>query len=296
MSGRLWVVAIGAAAALAVMGVRSAREQGGNERTESSYLSKRTSDAGVNTAGERVPVIAELFTSEGCSSCPPANALLQELQDKQPIDGADVIALEEHVDYWNSLGWRDPFSSNAWTERQEGYAAKFRSDSAYTPQLIVNGKTEMVGSREGQVREAIAKAAHEARTDVAVTPNKPEADGSQTYTVCVGRIMGGSGDEPEVMLAVTERQLQSSVTAGENSGETLRHAAVLRTLETIGRADASKELSFTGDPRVKFAPNWKRENLRVVVFVQEKHSGKILGAAETGLTTAVSGGTTSGTD
>src|SRR5258708_22670623 len=104
------------------------------------------------------PVILELFTSEGCSSCPPADALLKKLDDAGRLDDAEIIAIEEHVDYWNRLGWTDPFSSPDWTRRQERYSEVFRRGGIYTPQLVVNGRAELVGSSERQVRQKILDA------------------------------------------------------------------------------------------------------------------------------------------
>jgi len=104
------------------------------------------------------PVILELFTSEGCSSCPPADALLKKLDDAGRLDDVEIIAIEEHVDYWNRLGWTDPFSSPDWTRRQERYSEAFRRGGIYTPQLVVNGRAELVGSSERQVRQEILEA------------------------------------------------------------------------------------------------------------------------------------------
>lgn len=245
-----------------------------------SLLHTRAQTSAATPGATRSPVVVELFTSEGCSSCPPADALLTRLNEGQPVGGAEVIALEEHVDYWNSLGWTDPFSSIDWTIRQQQYAELFGSGSVYTPQMVVDGRSEFVGSRERQSEKEIAEAARRAKTDVAVTPQKPDADGTRKFTVCVGKLTGGtSGDTAEVWLAVTESKLQSAVTRGENAGEQLRHTGVLRTLRKIGVADANKDLSFAGDPSVRLDKAWRPENSRVVVFLQERKSRRILGAA-----------------
>lgn len=235
----------------------------------------------VAAAGkDRGPVIVELFTSEGCSSCPPADAALAKLEENQGGVNAEVIALEEHVDYWNELGWADPFSSPDWTSRQQVYAGVFGSGSVYTPQMVVDGTTELVGSRGPEVRRKIEEAAGREKTAVTISANGQETGGTRKFDVRVGKLAGaGWGDEAEVWLAVTESGLHSSVTRGENSGEELHHASVVRSLQKLGVADKRQEASFTGQPGVHANSSWKRENLRVVVFVQEKKSRHILGAS-----------------
>ncbi len=234
------------------------------------------------SAGEakREPVIVELFTSEGCSTCPPADELLQKLEAQQPVAGAEIVALEEHVDYWNHDGWNDPYSSAEWTERQTLYRTIF-NQTEYTPQMVVDGQSQFVGSNGRQALAEIEKAAQRVQTNVAINSEKPDAHGSQRLTVSVGKLAGNTtGDVAEVWIAVTEDGLQSTVSRGENAGHVLHHTATLRSLHKIGTADASAPLvSFKGDSRVKFEPRWKPENLHVVVFVQEKKSRKILGAA-----------------
>src|SRR6266478_7349583 len=125
------------------------------------------SAAGTATSARvRVPVVLELFTSEGCSSCPPADALLARLEEQQPVAGAEIIALEEHVDYWDHQGWVDPFSSEQWTLRQQGYASTFSDHGVYTPELVVNGRTGFVGSREREARRNISEAASQPQSEV----------------------------------------------------------------------------------------------------------------------------------
>jgi hypothetical protein len=238
----------------------------------------------------RIPVVVELFTSEGCSSCPPADALLAKLDAQQPVLGAEIIALEEHVDYWDQLGWRDPFSSAEWTERQRNYAQVFRSGSVYTPQMIVNGATEFVGSHGRQGGEAIESAARQATTTLSITattvPNKNAAE----VTVKVMNLDGArQNDQPEVWLAVTETGLHSAVKGGENSGEDLHHAAVVRKLQRLGPAapkqgaTAAAAMPVFAGVKVSLDSGWKRENLRVVAFVQERHSLRIIGSAQASL-------------
>jgi hypothetical protein len=232
------------------------------------------------TEAGRKAVVVELFTSEGCSTCPPADALLQQLQEHQPIAGAEVIALEEHVDYWNHLGWSDPYSSAEWTQRQEAYSAFFKAEM-YTPQMVVDGTKQFVGSSGLDARQAIENASRRVETDVSIGPGSADAKGTRQFTVSVGKLAGNTaGDAAEVWLAVTEDGLESSVSRGENSGHVLHHAATLRSLRKIGVAESGKApASFAGEPRVKFDSHWNPEKLRVIVFVQERKSREILGAA-----------------
>jgi len=228
-----------------------------------------------------VPVIVELFTSEGCSSCPPADALLAKLEERQPVANTQIIALEEHVDYWNNLGWMDPFSAKDWTARQEEYAGALGNGNVYTPQMVINGQTELVGSREQQARRAIETAAAGMRADVSLTARLPEQKGPAEFAVSIGRLAGNKGgDAPEVWLAITEAGLHSNVTRGENAGQDLHQAAIVRFLRKIGEAKGDREPSFAGDATVPLKKEWKHENLRAVLFVQEKKSRRILGAAE----------------
>jgi hypothetical protein len=242
----------------------------------------------VQMAGEssRQPVIVELFTSEGCSSCPPADALLQKLQTQQPVANAQIIALEEHVDYWNQLGWMDPFSSPEWTGRQQTYAALF-GDDAYTPEMVIDGRIHFVGNDSRQAATEIERAAEAAKTNVVISPTDAAPKGTQRFHVQVEKmaenlIDKSTGDEAEVWLAVTEDGLHSKVDRGENSGRVLQHVATLRSLRKIGVANRTAAPdSFSNDVEVKFDPRWRIENLHVSVFVQKKKSREILGAATT---------------
>jgi hypothetical protein len=232
------------------------------------------------TANVRVPVVLELFTSEGCSSCPPADALLAKLEQQQPVPGAEVVALEEHVDYWDHQGWIDPFSSVQWTQRQQAYASGFADRSVYTPELVVDGRSGFVGSHEGAAYRAIVSAATQPRTDVSVSLLKSEKRDHENLRVQVGKLQGAQdGDIAEVWLAITETALHSSVTGGENAGRDLHHAGVARWLHKAGVTDRNAAPSFTGESDLKLDSTWKRTNLRVIAFVQEKRSRHILGAA-----------------
>ena len=231
--------------------------------------------AGAATSPDtRTPVLVELFTSEGCSSCPPADALLADIAKSQPVPGALVIPLSEHVDYWNHLGWADPYSSKLLSDRQGAYAAVFPNSGLYTPQAVVDGRAELVGSDQRGLERAIASAAREPKLRVAVarggassslrvrvepSPSAPKATGAQ------------------VLLAIVESDLQSQVSRGENSGKRLSHTAVVRRLEVIGLVPDGG--AFEKEIPVVLDPSWKAGNLGAVAFVQERPSGKILGAA-----------------
>lgn len=227
-----------------------------------------------------VPVIVELFTSEGCSSCPPADALLMQLESEQPVPGVEVVALEEHVDYWNDLGWVDPFSSSELTQRQQRYAETFGHGSSYTPQMVVDGQWEFVGSRSNQARNTIAEAAKYAQSEVAISRAGSGPDGPSEWNITVQRLEpASSSDTAEVWLAVTETRLHSNVERGENAGRDLPHAAVVRQLIKLGTVDLHKDPLFSSTAKLNLRPEWNRQNLRVVAFVQQKKSRHIVGAA-----------------
>jgi hypothetical protein len=240
----------------------------------------RTQSASSGVEPMRTPVVVELFTSEGCSSCPPADNLLIRMAEQQPIKNAEVIALEEHVDYWNELGWVDPFSSREWTARQQVYAAVLGNGNAYTPQMVVDGKTEFVGSQSRKAWQAVQQAAAEQRARVILRPGNSPDSHTESLSVSITRLPETPGrDTAEVWLAITETALHSAVKRGENAGEDLHHAAVVRSIRKIGEAKAGDETSFSGDATVPLRAEWRRENLHSVVFVQGKKSRRILGAA-----------------
>ena len=226
-----------------------------------------------------VPVVVELFTSEGCSSCPAADRTLARLEQTQPVPGAQVIAIEEHVDYWNQLGWTDPFSSPQYRARQNDYAISFHSNNIYTPQMVVNGHVEFVGSDMNRAYHEISAAAESATTLVNLSANINGRDADLLdLSVQVSNSKTNRWRDSNVYLAVTERGLTTQVSRGENSGRTLRHSSVVRSFGVIGRvtpqgANGGQLVSTLRLPR-----EWKRENLRAVVFVQERDSLRITGA------------------
>jgi len=229
-------------------------------------------------APARVPVVVELFTSEGCSDCPPADALLAELDRTQPVPGALIIPLEEHVDYWDHQGWRDPFSSAAFTERQVDYARHFRISGPYTPQMVVAGQTEFVGSRSQKARAAIAAAAAVPSVGIDLDISGDAApNGWLRADIRVNSYPANASENAEAYLAITEDGLASDVSAGENKGRHMEHRAVVRKLISAGKIKAGKPFATRVNERI--AREWNGENLRVVVFLEGSSTGRILGAA-----------------
>ena len=224
----------------------------------------------------RVPVIVELFTSEGCSSCPPADALLKRLSEQQGIDGALVLALEEHVDYWNQLGWKDPYSAHEFSLRQESYAGSFGNSGVYTPQMIVDGRDEFVGSRSDAARRAIRTAANSPKRSLQLQLRPGEGNQSVILEIHAGP-PPSQRKSADLWIAITERDLSSRVTSGENSGETLAHAPVVRSLRKAGSAPPDRAWDHTES--LPLAPEWMRSNLSVIVFLVDPRTRAVLGAA-----------------
>ncbi len=228
------------------------------------------------------PVLVELFTSEGCSSCPPADALLARLGAEQPVAGAETIILEEHVDYWDDQGWRDPFASATATRRQQEYADVL-GGGVYTPEMIVDGHAAFVGSASGQARREIDAAAGAAKAEVHLEWANSSAGGAANSLVLhirVGRLPAtADGAKPEVFLVVTENHLHSSVLRGENTGRALEHDGVVRHFARVAAANAKSDAAYEGQTVVKLNGDWKRENLRAVVFVQDPRTRRVFATA-----------------
>ena len=223
-----------------------------------------------------VPVLVELFTAEGCSSCPPADALLEKMIEAQPASGAQIVGLGEHVDYWDRLGWKDRFSSAALTARQQKYAARSKNEDVYTPQMVVDGQEAFVGTDLSAARKAIERAVAAPHGLVRITCDTSAAN-AVNVTVAVSHLPAASaGDRADIVVALTEDRLRTEVKRGENQGRTLTHAAVVRELRTVAEALG---LSPSADVKIKIAPEWIRADLKVVAFVQERGSRRVLATA-----------------
>jgi hypothetical protein len=221
---------------------------------------------------KKTPVLVELFTSEGCSSCPPADDLLQAIDRQQPVSGADVIVLSEHVDYWNYDGWQDPFSSSTVTERQKDYSARFDRQGPYTPEAVVDGAKGMNGSDQRALLGAIEEAAQKPKLDIAIT-NAAISGKSVDAQVKVP-----AHSHADLYAVLADDHDQSSVSRGENSGRHLEHVAVLRSIQKVGSLDKDFEKQI----RLNL-PHGSDGKVRLVLFVQERSTGHILGVAETRL-------------
>jgi hypothetical protein len=231
----------------------------------------KTTDAGL----PRKAVVVELFTSEGCSSCPPADELLGHLRHDLSAKNIQVIPLGFHVDYWDGLGWKDRFSSASFTQRQEQYARNLKVDGPYTPEMVVDGAVEFVGNDAERAQGAIRQEA--AQPEIATVKISP-AITDQLAVQVKSPVSGGEG---VVMLAITEDNLATQVGAGENGGRTLHHAAVVRELRPLGKLH---EGSFEATVPLKLEKEWKPADLRAIVFVQQAPSGRIEGATSVALT------------
>ncbi len=217
------------------------------------------------------PVLVELFTSEGCSSCPPADALLKKINGYRVSSGQWVVALSEHVTYWNQLGWADPFSAETWTDRQSRYSDRFHLDNVYTPQVVVNGDAQMSGSdAEGILRAVRAESASSPlhlRIDAASA--QPGAI-SLTYTVT-----GSASGPVELYAVIADDVATSSVLRGENSGRTLMHVAVARNLTMVGgvKADGTVTILLHSPAVIKGQPETARH---LILFAQAPGQGKVV--------------------
>lgn len=235
---------------------------------------------GLPGGNERIPVLAELFTSEGCNSCPPADRLLEMVSADQPADGVYVIGLSEHVTYWDHQGWKDPFGSPRFTERQNMYARRFNLEGAYTPQLVIDGVAQMVGSDTEKLKRALADAARASKprlvVDAVVSKDELSATASGPG------MAAGVAEGADLLWAVAEDHLVVDVKRGENAQRTLRHSGVVRHL--LSRKITASAMNAT----IQLRPDWKRD-LRLVAFVQSTRTRRVLSVGWTQLLSAPSG-------
>jgi hypothetical protein len=225
----------------------------------------------------RTPVLIELFTSEGCSSCPPADALLEKLDRSQPVTGAELIVLSEHVDYWNDIGWKDPYSSHEYSERQSAYAARFGRGSVYTPQMVIDGHLELVGSDERKAIAAVENETKFAKVPMSLSAIRFDNNNKLSMHIEAGPLgTPSAAHSASLFLAIADDSDESQVSRGENAGRTLKHVAVLRSFVPVGTVGKSDKVSR--DLTVNFN-NQNQRRLRIVGIIQEPSAGRVLGVA-----------------
>jgi hypothetical protein len=227
-------------------------------------------------------VVLELFTSEGCSSCPPADRLLEELAGSAVGNDIEIVPLSLHVDYFNHLGWRDPYSKASFSRRQERYAEVLPAGRVYTPQLVVDGEVHLLGSERPQVMAAIATAGQRPDAAVLLRPSTASKAGAEGNTWQVSIDAAPVSPRPvsvRLFVAVTEDGLQSSVSRGENAGRRLEHVAVVRSLSALGEVPIGPTGSATHTVKIDLDSSWRRDRLHLVAWIADGPNGRILGAA-----------------
>ena len=212
-----------------------------------------------------VPVLLELFTSESCSSCPPADRLLETL-DRQPVANAELIVVSEHVDYWNDLGWRDPNSSVVFTARQQDYSHRLATD-LYTPQLVIDGYLQATGSDKTEVLQTIALAARKPKLILSVHATPGNAG-------LIHVEASGAAVRANLYIIVAAGHAESEVLHGENSGQKLTHVAVAQSVTKIGKWTGMAGQDVPGK-------NARAGDTRVIAILADPATGKVLGAAQT---------------
>lgn len=212
--------------------------------------------------------VLELFTSQGCSSCPPADRLLAAYANRD-----DIAALSFHVDYWNKLGWKDPFSNHAFSERQENYASSFEGAGVYTPQLIINGEKEMVGSDENKIEQTIKQLQKQQSSSQIIIDNIQ----TENNKISINYSVKGNLKNSLINIALVQKIVTTSIKAGENNGLTLTNYNVVRDFKTIN--SPSEKNSATID----ILPGINKNEFSIILFLQEVPSNRITVAVKSSL-------------
>lgn len=219
-------------------------------------------------------ILVELFTSEGCSSCPPADELLRQLDAQADKTKQQIVVLSEHVDYWDHDGWRDRFSSRDYTDRQEEYARRFHTEGPYTPEMVVDGHTEFTGNDAARLQAALRQSAANAKSALAITAQ--EINPAEALIHLKAAALPSGSKHADLYVAVADNHDETQVGGGENSGRTLRHVAVLRSLQKVGRVGAEGDEK---DVKIHLPKSGTPANLRIIAFLQESDDGAVVGAA-----------------
>lgn len=216
--------------------------------------------------------VVELFTSQGCSSCPPADRVLAKLVSEAAEKKQAVFALSFHVDYWDYLGWKDPYSSAVYSDRQRRYARQYRSSRIYTPQMIVNGSNEFVGSRESVARREVQQAINNQQNiDINLTM-EPSADKN---SLAVSYQLGKNLQDIELNIAIVEKDASTTVRRGENGGRQLSHVNIVRVFQTV-----SPSKTGSGNLTLNLPAGLNSDNISVIAYAQHTDKMRILGAAQ----------------
>ncbi len=239
-----------------------------------SLLSSTVLAAKQLKSGEFKLSVVELYTSEGCSSCPPADAFLSKLGNTE--EAAQILPLAFHVDYWDYIGWKDPYAQASFTSRQRGVARRNGQSTIYTPEFVVDG-AEARGSRK--IADKL-KAGYSSRSEADITLNISDIDaGVLRSSVQIDSLSYAGDEQVEVVFVVYENALSSGVAAGENRGRTLKHDYVVRHISAAEQTEAGQQHQFS----VALDPEWKQANLGVSVLVKLRESGRTLQALKTTL-------------
>ncbi|WP_020534991.1 DUF1223 domain-containing protein [Lewinella cohaerens] len=229
----------------------------------------------INKTTSAQTVLVELFTSQGCSSCPPADQVLQRLVEEAEEGNMAVIALSYHVDYWNRLGWADPYSQAVFSERQRQYAQVLPDHRVYTPQMVIQGQRAHVGSREKEVRAAIQRISQQAPTSNLLVSLNPAQNDRNSREIAYE--ITGKTNDIVLQIALIETTLANDVPRGENSGHHLTHTNVVRAL--ISETNPKSQGALTVDTSVLGTFS----NGKIILFIQDAEQMTVLAAAEVAL-------------
>jgi hypothetical protein len=218
--------------------------------------------------------IVELFTSEGCSSCPPADALLQKIHLKQTSAGQLIVGISEHVTYWNNLGWKDQYSEQAFTDRQDVYASRLSPEGPYTPQMVLNGHDQFVGSNSEALEQALRTDAHRKHANLKIVSATRQGNGLALKF----SLAGSTSKSLDIVAVLTDDVDRSNVLRGENSGRSLQHVSVARSLSRIATVNGDIEQSVHV-PLPEALQYGNSSGHHLVLFAQEPRQGAIVAAA-----------------
>lgn len=235
--------------------------------------SDAASPASSINAGSSSVAIVELFTSEGCSSCPPADALLQQVNLKRTSAGQLIVGISEHVTYWNNLGWKDPYSLPVFTDRQGVYAARFSPEGPYTPQMVLDGRDQFVGSDGSALERALRNDARREHFGLRITSSAPAVEG-----IDLKFAFAGNPSKPlDIIAVLADDADRSNVLRGENGGRQLQHVSVARSIARVATVRDDGEHSV----HISFPEGFSTTSgtgHHLILFAQEQRQGAILGA------------------